>query len=89
MDTLRAVVISAAVILSLASFVGYFIIIDRLDSIGYDLGFWFWVLPWKHWSMYFDYWDIAPRKGWSRIPVILCIGAPLVLIVVLIFLSSS
>ena len=44
-----------------------FLVLHRMDSAGYDVGIWRWPRDFK---LYFEYWRIAPDKGWSRFALV-------------------
>jgi hypothetical protein len=46
-----------------------FFILARMRSLGFSVGIWRW--PRKDWLLYRGYWNIAPNKDWSRLPIIL------------------
>lgn len=41
-----------------------FRLLDRMDEAGYEVGYWRWF--WQDLRIYFEYWRIAPQRGWSR-----------------------
>jgi hypothetical protein len=44
-----------------------FLVLQRMQSAGYRIGFW--RIP-SDVTLYREYWRIAPGRGWSRLPVV-------------------
>jgi hypothetical protein len=49
-----------------------FFILYRMRSLGYRVGVW---RTSRDWSLYREYWRIAPSKSWSRAPIALAVAS--------------
>jgi hypothetical protein len=56
----------------------------RMRSLGFSVGIWRW--PRKDFQLYSGYWHIAPKKGWSRLPIMMMLIA-FVIMAIFLFLS--
>jgi len=43
-----------------------FLVLDRMGSLGHQVGTW---RTHKDWALYREYWRIAPGRNWSRAPI--------------------
>jgi hypothetical protein len=44
-----------------------FMVLGRMRRLGFDVGLWRW--PQEDFRLYANYWNLAPTKGWSRLPL--------------------
>jgi hypothetical protein len=62
-----------------------FFVLGRMRTLGFSVGIWRWRR--KDWLLYRGYWNIAPKKSWSRLPIYLG-AASFFLATVFLFLSA-
>jgi hypothetical protein len=60
-----------------------FFILSRMESLGFSVGLWRW--PGKDVQLYSGYWNIAPTRGWSRLPLIAAAVAMVLGVIFLFF----
>lgn len=61
-----------------------FFVLYRMRSLGFSVGMWRW--PRKDFQLYSGYWNIAPKRGWSRFPIMMM---PVAFVIAAVFLFLS
>jgi hypothetical protein len=64
---LRGVLFATAMVFGGIANACAFFILGRMRDLGFSVGFW---RTGKDFKLYRGYWNIAPHRGWSRLPVI-------------------
>ncbi|HEY0565243.1 MAG TPA: hypothetical protein VGC88_06645 [Terriglobales bacterium] len=70
MESLQLAFLIAAMFLVAVANICGFVVIERLGAAGLDIGNW---KSEKDWTLCLEYWNIAPRRGWSRSPLVMTI----------------
>jgi hypothetical protein len=68
---------------ALASICAFFVLY-RMRSLGFFVGIFRW--PGRDFQLYSGYWKIAPKQGWSRLPILIM---PVAFVIGVIFLFLS
>jgi hypothetical protein len=74
-----------AMIFALLANACVFLILYRMKSLGFRVGIW---RTGKDFQLYSGYWNIAPKRGWSRLPFIVMV-ASFGAAVIFLFLSAK
>jgi hypothetical protein len=83
MESLQLAFLIAAMFLVVVANICGFVVIERLGTAGVDVGDW---KSEKDWTLCLEYWQIAPRRGWSRSPLVTAIATTG--LALLLFLAS-
>ena len=46
----------------------FFLVLNRMSSIGHRVGVW---RTHRDWVLYREYWRVAPQRNWSRAPILM------------------
>jgi hypothetical protein len=65
--TVRGLMFATAMVFGGIANACAFFILGRMRSIGFSVGLW---RAGKDLNLYYGYWNIAPKRGWSRLPLI-------------------